>query len=460
MGSGAAERHSLSHQVFTSLVAVVAAVALVVTVASAFVFQSAFLADERDQLAGECETIASLLERTDDDADVLAGLSLGEIRATLVAPDGRVLYDSWADASTLPNHADRPEIAQALTQGTGSSDRSSETQGYVSLYVARRLGSGDVLRISVERAGVMAFLSKDFLLLAGVAMVAVLVSWLVARRLARGIARPILEIDPTAEGEVAPYVELEPLVSRLNEQHTELVERMSAIQDANDMRREFTSNVTHELKTPIASIQGAAELIRDGICRPEDVQGFAGRIYKEAQRLSSLVSDILTLSKLDEAERAGERGSLFGPMEKVDLLGTCRDAVERLRPRAEKHHVTVALEGVSSVIDGNARLLDELVSNLIENAIRYNKEGGRVFVWVLPQDGRPAVRVSDTGIGIPKDAQEKVFERFYRVDKGRSRDAGGTGLGLAIVKHAAAFHDADLQLESELGRGTSITVLF
>ena len=166
------------------------------------------------------------------------------------------------------------------------------------------------------------------------------------------------------------------------------------------------------------------------------------------------------MSKLDETERAGERGSLFGPMEKVDLLGTCRDAVERLRPRAEKHHVTVALEGVSSVIDGNARLLDELVSNLIENAIRYNKEGGRVFVWVLPQDGRPAVRVSDTGIGIPKDAQDKVFERFYRVDKGRSREAGGTGLGLAIVKHAAAFHDADLQLESELGRGTSITVLF
>lgn len=451
---------SLSRQVFLAIVVACAAVALVVTAASAVVFQNAFLADEHEQLAGECSTLSSLLDQTDDDAKVLSSLDLGELRATLVAPDGRVLYDSQADASTLPSHADRPEVAQALAEGTGSSDRSSETVGFVSLYNARRLSSGDVLRISVERASVLAFLSNDFALLIVIAAAVVVAGWVVSRRLAAGIVKPILEIDPAAAESDAPYAELDPLVSRLNEQHAQLVRRMSAIQDANDMRREFTSNVTHELKTPIASISGAAELIRDGICKPEDVSDFAGRIYKDAQRLSSLVSDILMLSKLDETERGGQKDTMFGPMERVDLFSVAQDVCSRLSRKAKRAEVNLDVKGVSSCVNGNARLLDELVSNLVENAIRYNKKGGRVFVWVLPIEGRPAVRVSDTGIGIPEEAQSKVFERFYRVDKGRSRDMGGTGLGLAIVKHAAAFHEADIRLESKLGEGTTITVLF
>ena len=293
-----------------------------------------------------------------------------------------------------------------------------------------------------------------------VAVCVVAASWGVSRLLVRRFVRPILEIDATRADARAPYEELEPLVSRLNEQRGELLERMSAIQDADDMRREFTANVTHELKTPIASISGASELIRDGICRPEDVQGFAGRIYDDARRLSSLVSDILMLSKLDETERAGDRASLFGPDEQVDLLVVAHDVERRLAPKAARMGVMLHVEGVSYVIQGNARLLDELVSNLVENAIRYNREGGHVYVWVLPHDGRPSIRVSDTGIGIPEEAQKKVFERFYRVDKGRSRDMGGTGLGLAIVKHAAAFHAADVSLTSKLGEGTSVTVTF
>ena len=327
---GASRKLSLTRQIFLSIVTACAAVAIVVTAASAVLFQGAFFADEHEQLAGECATLCSLLDQTNNDEEVLASLELGQLRATLVAPDGNVLYDSRADASTLPNHADRPEIAQALADGEGFSDRSSETVGYVSLYNARRLSSGDVLRISVERASVVAFLSSDFALLVIIAAVVVVAGWLVSRHLAVGIARPILEIDPASSETNAPYEELEPLVSRLNDQHSQLVRRMSAIQDANDMRREFTSNVTHELKTPIASISGAAELIRDGICRPDDVQDFAGRIYKDAQRLSSLVSDILMLSELDETERGGERDSLFGPSERVDLMGVARDVAARL----------------------------------------------------------------------------------------------------------------------------------
>lgn len=451
---------SLSHRMFVALVVACALVAVAVTAAASLIYQSAFLSDEHEQLASECRTIASLLDLAEDDATVLGELDMGDIRVTLVSPDGTVTYDSGADAVELPNHADRPEVAAALAEGTGSSERSSDTVGYMSLYEAVRLESGEVVRLSVDRAGVVAFLFQDLALLCGLAVLLVGASWVVSRRLSRRFVRPILEIDPASGDGVAPYEELDPLVSRLNEQHKELVQRMNAIQDAADMRRDFTANVTHELKTPIASIQGAAELIRDGIARPEDVQGFAGRIYKDAHRLSVLVSDILTLSRLDESERSGDR-EVFGAAERVDLLSVSSDAVERLRGRAQrKYEVTISLSGVSTPIMGNARLLDELVSNLVENAIRYNHPGGRVFVWVLPQGGRPCLRVSDTGIGIPPEAQDKVFERFYRVDKGRSRDMGGTGLGLAIVKHAATYHGADVRLESKVDEGTTITVTF
>ena len=451
---------SLSKRVFLALVTACAVVAIVVTAAASLLYQSAFLEDEQEQLAGECRTVASLLNLSDDDAALLSLLEFDGTRVTLIAADGTVTYDGLADASEMENHADRPEVIDALATGSGSSDRPSETAGYVSLYEAVRLDDGEVVRLSVDRASVVTFLMQDFVLLAGLAVVVVAVSWLVSRRLSQRFVRPILAIDPSVGDGVAPYEELDPLVSRLNEQHKELVERMNAIQDAADMRRDFTANVTHELKTPIASIQGAAELIRDGIARPEDVKNFAGRIYKDAHRLSLLVSDILTLSRLDESERSGDR-EVFGAAERVDLMSVASDAVERLRARAQqKYDVTISLSGVSTPIMGNARLLDELVSNLIENAIRYNKPGGKVFVWVIPQGGRPCVRVSDTGIGIPEEAQGKVFERFYRVDKGRSRDMGGTGLGLAIVKHAATYHGADIRLDSHVGEGTTITVTF
>lgn len=451
---------SLSHRMFKALVAACAGVALVVTVAASLIYQSAFLADEHDQLAGECRMLSSLFNLTDDDAALLARLDLGDVRVTLIDPDGTVTYDSLADASELPSHADRPEVVSAFENGTGSSERGSDTVGYMSIYEAERLDSGQVVRLSVDRAGVMAFLFQDLVLLVLFAVVLVGASWLVTRWLSRRFVQPILEIDPSSGDGVAPYVELDPLVNRLNEQHAELVQRMSQIQDAADMRREFTANVTHELKTPIASISGAAELIRDGIAKPKDVPGFAGRIYDDARRLSSLVSDILTLSKLDETERAGSR-ELFEPSESVNLLAVARDVADRLASKARKAKVDVSVEGVSMNVRGNPRLLDELVSNLCDNAIRYNRPGGKVFVWVLPSsDGGTCLRVSDTGIGIPEASQDKVFERFYRVDKGRSRDMGGTGLGLAIVKHAAAYHGATVALESKVDKGTTITVTF
>ena len=452
---------SLSQRMFVALVVACAIVAVAVTAAASLIYQGAFISDEHAELANECRSIASLLDSTTDDVGELERIDLGSARATLVAADGTVVFDSEADAQTLPNHADRPEVAQALAEGAGTSERPSETVGYTSIYEAVRLDSGEVLRLSVDRAGVLALLSRDVAVLLVLVAVVVAVSWVVSHVIARRFVRPILDIDPASGDSVAPYEELDPLVRRLNEQHAELLDRLSAIQDAADLRREFTANVTHELKTPIASIQGAAELIRDGIAKKRDVPEFAGRIYDDARRLSSLVSDILTLSKLDESERAGGGDTgLFGAVERVDLLSVARDVSGRLAAKAERADVSLTVRGVSLVVSGNTRLLDELVSNLVDNAIRYNRPGGSVFVWVLPQGGCPCLRVSDTGIGIPEEARAKVFERFYRVDKGRSRDMGGTGLGLAIVKHAAAYHGATIALESEVGKGTTITVTF
>ena len=437
-------------------------VALAVLVALSVFYQSATLDDARGMLSRECAVVATAVDDEGSSAgeiDALSSMDFGEERVTLVAPDGSVLYDSQVDAASLENHADRPEISEAYQTGEGESDRDSDTLGYVSLYHARRLPTGDVVRLGLDRSSVGRIVGQDLVLIAIVVACLVVVAWFVSRVIASRLVKPILEIDPESDDAKAPYVELEPLVSRLNEQHHDLVERMDQVQSADDMRREFTANVTHELKTPIAAISGASELIRDGIVRPEDIPNFAGRIYDDAQRLSALVSDILTLSKLDETERTRDR-QLFGSVEPIDLLSVATDVCQRYEQRARDAGVKLKLDGVSTTIRGNARLLDELVGNLVSNAIRYNRKGGSVFVWVLPQDGKPCVRVSDTGIGIPEEDQAKVFERFYRVDKGRSRERGGTGLGLAIVKHAAAFHDATIDLKSELGKGTQITVTF
>lgn len=450
---------SLRNRLYVTVAAGMAVVAVLVTLVAAIVYQAAARDDARRQLSHECAALSSVLEGTDDKAAFLEKTDMDVVRVTLVGADGTVLYDSAADASTMENHTDRPEVADAFASGEGWSERDSVSVGQVQMYRAQRLSTGEVVRLSYARDNLVGVLRREMAPLLVVMLVALAATWFVSRWVAGVLVRPIMGIDPSSGEATAPYEELEPLVTRLNEQHGELMDRMEAIQNADDIRREFTANVTHELKTPIASISGAAELIRDGIVKPEDVSGFAGRIYDDAQRLTSLVNDILMLSKLDEAERTNST-SLFGDMEVCDLMPIARDVADRYAARAEEFGVRIQVQGVSSLVRGNPRLLDELVGNIVSNAVRYNKPGGKVFVWVYPRDGRPSVRVSDTGIGIPEEDQKKVFERFYRVDKGRSRARGGTGLGLAIVKHAAAYHGADLKLKSTPGVGTSVTVTF
>ena len=219
------------------------------------------------------------------------------------------------------------------------------------------------------------------------------------------------------------------------------------------MRREFTANVSHELKTPLTAISGMAEIIQNGMVKPQDVAGFAGDIYKESQRLIALVEDIIHLSRLDEEDTTLQR-------EDVELLELANQVVKRLEPLAKQAEVTMAVAGAPFTVHGVRAVLDEMVYNLCENAIKYNHAGGSVTLSVSPVEQGGQVVVSDTGIGIPAEDQERVFERFYRVDKSHSKEIGGTGLGLSIVKHGAALHDARVELESTLGQGTSVRLTF
>lgn len=452
-------QETLAGRVFATLLAVSVVSASLSTIASAFVHQATLMSEARVELGNECDVVASTLDAADDEVRELGSLELGEMRATLVDPSGAVLFDSLVAPRDLVGHESRPEIADALQTGQGSSVRSSDTLGKISIYQARRLRTGNVIRLSTDRAGVLAIIWGDVGILGAVLVALVLLSYVASRALASRLVKPILEIDGAALSRSAPYEELQPLVERLREQQSELVAQMEDLKSADAMRREFTANVTHELKTPIASIMGASELLRDGYVLEEDIPGFAARINDESQRLSALVTDILTLSRLDESERVRNQNA-FGSVEPVDLLTIARDVQERMAGRADRFEVSLTVEGASTVVEGFPHLLDELVGNLCSNAIRYNQPGGSVRVWVGRREGYPTVEVADTGIGIPPEAQGKVFERFYRVETSRSRASGGTGLGLAIVKHAAALHGATVALESEPGAGTTVTVRF
>lgn len=445
-------RPSLARRFFIALSAIAAVAAIAVLVCSSLIYQSVTVDDAGRMLESECRVVRASLRGDDTDVMRLTAFDSGDVRVTLVGTDGTVLYDNQNSVASMPNHADRPEIAEALADGTGSAERDSETSGYVSVYRAIRLANGNVLRLAVDRDGAAAAVRHDLLLVCAVVLVIIAVCWAASRLVADRLVSPILAIDPAEPDAAVTYVEIEPLVERISEQVEEL-------RGADLMRREFTSNVTHELKTPLSSISGASELIRDGIARPEDVPEFAGRIYDEAHHMTELVNDILTLSKLDESERSGD-ASLLGAPEPVNLLHVAREVATRLAPVAEKTGVSITAAGEACVVQGYPRLLDELVYNLCDNAIRYNHEGGWVDVSVSLEDECPLLVVADSGSGIPAEQQAKVFERFYRGEQSRSRETGGTGLGLAIVKHAATLHGAALTLDSEPGRGTTVCVRF
>ena len=246
---------------------------------------------------------------------------------------------------------------------------------------------------------------------------------------------------------------LRPAVGQRMDQVQDQMDQLKAAYEQQDrMRRDFTANVSHELKTPLTSISGYAEIIREGMVRSEDVSRFAGKIYEEAQRLMTLVEDILNLSHLDEGAPGQER------CQGIDLYALCQRALASLDEAARQRAITLTLTGGHHTVDGAEKLLSEIIFNLCDNAIKYNKDGGSVAVAVGRDGPDAVVTVADTGIGIPPEHQGRVFERFYRVDKSHSKASGGTGLGLSIVKHAVAYHHGTVTLDSREGEGTTFTL--
>ena len=389
------------------------------------------------------------------------GLKLQEsYRITLVGSDGKVLYDSDADIRSMGNHKNRPEIKAAMKSGYGSDTRYSNTLAQKTTYSAVRLHNGGVLRVSETQFTVLTLILSMLQPILVVLFLAIILSFVLAIRISRKIVEPINEINVDDPKEGDAYEELKPLVNKIAQQNRQLNSRITKLQEdvdektrESEFRKEFTANVSHELKTPLTSISGFAEIMKNGIVKEEDIQGFAGKIYDEAQRLIVLVDDIIKLSQLDENQVTAKK-------ERLDLYGISEDVLMSLEKAAESNEVQVNLHGEHVYVQGVYQILEEIVYNLCDNGIKYNKTGGQLDVTIGSAGSRPYIKVADCGIGIPQSDIDRVFERFYRVNKSHSKEIGGTGLGLSIVKHGAAYHNADVTIESQLGKGTTITVLF
>ena len=367
-----------------------------------------------------------------------------DIRITWISEKGEVLFDN--DAYNLGNHLDRPEVKEAFIHGSGESVRESDTMNMRTFYYAILLEDGTVLRVSTEaRSIVSVFLSTSpviLLIITIIFILCIVISHLLTRQLIEPIK--ILADDIDNMSGVIPYKELTPFVTRIREQHKDILAAAKSRQD-------FTANVSHELKTPITAISGYAELIENKMVDEEQQIKFAGEIRKHSDRLVSLVNDIIRLSELDYKESVPE-------FSQIDLYEIAQERVELLGNNTREKNITMSLTGERCVVMSNRGLMVELLDNLIQNAIRYNVVNGTVEVSVKRVRNQAELKVSDTGIGIPKKDQARVFERFYRVDKSRSRETGGTGLGLAIVKHIVELQEGSIELESEVGKGTTICV--
>lgn len=400
-------------------------------------------------------------EALGDEPQKLSKFASKDLRITLIDSKGGILYDSDAETVKMENHNDREEVIDAFAKGAGEDLRYSSTLQAKVFYFAKRLNDGKVLRLGMRQANLQQVFSKTIPYLIVLLAAIVAAAILIAIGLSRAFISPLQKlVDQLGTPEWMKienvYKEIAPLVNTIRKQDLELqltIEQLSnEKQKITHLKDEFTANASHELKTPLTSISGYAELIENDMAKPEDVKMFAGKIHKEALRLQSIANDIITLSKLD-----GQQGELFDLNEKVNLWNVAHGCVEDLSLKASKKSVSVSLDGDKAAeIQGNSKLLYEMAFNLVDNSIRYTEQGGKVAVVVEPG----AIVVKDTGIGIPEECQLRVFERFYRVDKSRSKETGGTGLGLAIVKHIAEVLHATIQLNSAVGFGTEIRIGF
>ena len=419
---------------------ITAIVGIVITTVSYYGF---FRREVEENLVHECRLVAESYDKLSS-ADELERFSGEDFRITLIDKDGYVLYESDADHLTMTNHLDRPEIKSAAQTGTGSDTRFSDTLGTEDHYYAVRLEDDSILRVSIQTESIIALFERSLLIIVFVIIGIIVVSLIASVKLTEKLIAPLKRIPEIIEKNISVtdadiYPEVVPLVEEIRNSRNA----------QSEMRQEFTANVSHELKTPLTSISGYAELIESGMAQGEDSVKFAGKIRKESDRMLALISDILRLSELDSI---GDT-----PLDDdVDLKAVAEDCKDRLSQQAEKRGIRITVSGESTVIKGSRTELGELVYNLVDNAIKYNRENGNIEIVTADKK----LTVTDTGLGIPQESIPRIFERFYRIDKSRSRAKGGTGLGLSIVRHIAEHHRAEIDVESTVGVGTSIIVKF
>lgn len=423
----------------------------VITITAVLIL-SVFYSYSDNQLKEQLRVVESVVENQleqDDDTAFISNHIDKNVRITLVAKDGTVIADSQESANKLGNHLNRQEIQQAIKNGEATVTRHSDTQKKKVYYFAKQLDNGNILRVSAEAKSIGKFFSDYIMYIFLCIIVVIVAAVFVSMGITKSIVKPITQLGQSLDNidKFKSDEELKPLVNALLQQKKK--QKM-----LDKQKKQFTANVSHELKTPLTSIAGYAELIETGMAKPEDIKPFAGVIRKQALRLVNLSEDIIQLSQLEESD---DEDMSF---ESVNLYEIAQRCVEALNINAINKGVTLNLTGEECYIRGKAQLVEELVYNLCDNAIRYNKENGNVTVTVTSLEKGASVSVKDTGIGIPKKYQERIFERFFRVDKSRSKATGGTGLGLAIVKHITQLHDAKLEISSEEGKGTEIIVTF
>ncbi len=416
------------------------------------VIYHAFYNENTQVLRNEAQLAAEALRVGGPTA--LADIRAEGSRITWIDSDGEVLLDSQG---LLHNQLHREEVQEALATGRGYSIGWADGVAEQEARHAIRMEDGTILRVSARRYTPFYLLLQMFTPLLLLVVLAVILAAVLASRTAKTVLEPLGLMDLTKPDERDVDEELKPMARRLAEQnrkiHSQMRELSREHQRQDRLRREFTANVSHELKTPLTSIRGFGELIRDGMVKPEDAAPFAGKICQEADRLMVLVDDILKLSRMEEQVEEPER-------EQIDLYDLAEKVLHQLEPVAGKQQVRLELTGEAMVVLAVPVVMEEMLFNLCDNAVKYNRPGGLVRVCVGLRDGQKAVTVSDTGIGIPKEDLPRIFERFYRVDKSHSRQAGGTGLGLSIVKHGAMMHRIQILTESEPGQGTTMTLLF
>lgn len=405
----------------------------------------------KSEVVDELKTYADVIKETQSYDQILQGEydpDVDDLRITMIKKDGKVFYDSFADAKKMENHANRQEVRQALKHGNGKAIRTSDTLDKNTFYYALRLDDGNILRVAKESRSIWSVFIKVTPAILILILVILAISKMLSDVLTKSLLLPIEQMSENLDHleDITTYKELMPFINTIQEQHKNIL--MNA-----KMRQEFTANVSHELKTPLTAISGYSELIQNGMANEEETIRFAGEIHKSAKRLLTLINDTIRLSQLDTSEQK----VIY---EAIDLYKIAEDCVNMLKFSAENHGITISIHGTNAYLEGNKEMLEEVVYNLCDNAIRYNNEGGKVDVTVKPVKGKIYLCVEDNGIGISKEHQERIFERFYRVDKSRSKSTGGTGLGLAIVKHIIQQHGAHMELTSEKGKGTKIEIEF